>query len=215
MNSGDKTRMKPCFPKWVLQELDNNWMTELPSPGETGVYFVNERYVGWLLSKLGTQEGRILERLADYLLSCMPGCRTARRKRSPSTDYDVVCSMDGFDLDFRSELGRYFICECKDWDEPADFTAFAKFCRVLDSVKCRFGILFSKHGIKGQGKRRDADLEQIKVFQDRGMIIVVVDQSDLESVSKGANLVSMLRSKYEMVRLNLTGTYEGDKDRAC
>ena len=66
-----------------------------------------------------------------------------RRKRSWSTDYDIVCSMEGFEVDFRSELG-YFVCECKDWNQPADFSVMAKFCRVLDSTKSRFGVLFKE-----------------------------------------------------------------------
>src|SRR3990170_8960739 len=105
----------------------------------------------------------------------MPGCRTLRRAKSRSTEYDIVCSIDGLEVDFRSELGRYFVCECKDWDKPADFSTMAKFCRVLDSVKSRSGILFSKKGISGEGKTKDAEREQLKVFQDRGMVIVVVD----------------------------------------
>jgi hypothetical protein len=137
------------------------------------------------MARLGDGSGKSLEQLAEYLLSCMPGCRTARRLTSNSTDYDVVCAMEGLESDFRSELGRYFICECKDWAEPADFTSFAKFCRVLDSVKARFGILFSKHGISGTGRRQDADLEQLKVFQDRGMVIVVFTEEDLKRVIEG------------------------------
>jgi hypothetical protein len=133
----------------------------------------------------------------------MPGCRTMRRQRSSSTDYDLVCSVEGLELDFRSELGRYFVCECKDWSSPANFAAFAKFCRVLDSVKSRFGILFSSQGISGEGARRDAALEQLKVFQDRGIVIVVVDQRDLDRVAEGVNFISLLRSKYERVRLEL------------
>ena len=112
--------------------------------------------------------------------------------------------MEGFDVDFRSELGRYFVCECKDWDEPADFTTMAKFCRVLDSVKSRFGILFSKSGIFGEGKTKYADREQLKVFQDRGMVIVVIDGKDLELISEGENFINLLRTKYERVRLDLT-----------
>ena len=112
--------------------------------------------------------------------------------------------MEGLESDFRSELGRYFICECKDWVKPANFTSFAKFCRVLDSVKARFGILFSRHGISGSGRREDAALEQLKVFQDRGMVIVVITQEDIERVVDGANFISLLRSKYERVRLGLS-----------
>jgi hypothetical protein len=113
--------------------------------------------------------------------------------------------MEGQDLDFRSELGRYFVCECKDTGEPEGVRTMAILCRVLDSVKSRFGILFSKHGISGEGKGQDAELEQIKIFQDRGTVIVVVDKTDLDQLAEGANFVSMLREKYEQVRLNLRG----------
>ncbi len=199
------------YPEWVVQQLDQSWITQVPAPQEVGVYAANPRYIRKLLSGLGDGSGKKLELLADYVLSCMPGCRTTRRVQTPSTDLDVVCSMEGFDVDFRSELGRYFVCECKDWNTPADFTSFAKFCRVLDSVKSRFGILFSKHGISGEGKNRDAGLEQIKIFQDRGMVIVVVNQSDLEQVGNGTNFISLLRAKYENVRLNIISSAQTPK----
>ena len=78
-------------------------------------------------------------------------------------------------------------------------------CRVLDSVKSRFGILFSKSGISGEGRARNAELEQLKIFQDRGTVIVVIDKNDLEKLAKGANFVGLLRRRYERVRLNLRG----------
>lgn len=115
-------QMAASYPEWVLQQLNQNWITQVPAPQEVGVFAANPRYIHHLISCLGDSSGKTLELLADYLLSCMPGCRTARRQRSGSTDYDIVCSMEGFDVDFRSELGRYFVCECKDWQSPANFT---------------------------------------------------------------------------------------------
>jgi hypothetical protein len=194
------------FPEWVLQNFDQDWMTEFPTPMEANVYLANNFYLNALLVKLGSSQGIALEQLAEYVMLCMPGCRTARRKRSRSTEYDLICSMEGFDVDFRSELGRYFVCECKDWNKPADFTTMAKFCRILDSVKSRFGILFSKAGISGAGETRFAEGEQVKVFQDRGMVIVVIDERDLNQVASGANFVNILRKKYERVRLDLFET---------
>ncbi len=193
------------YPEWILQELDQNWMTAFPAPQEATIYAVNTRYVQKLISKLGEPTGKTLELLAEYMLSCMPGCRTKRRQRSGSTDYDIVCSMEGFEMDFRSELGRYFVCECKDWETPADFTTIAKFCRVLDSTKSKFGILFSKGGISGKGKTCYAEREQLKVFQDRGMVIIIIDVDDLNYIAGGGNFISLLRGKYEMVRLDITG----------
>jgi hypothetical protein len=191
------------FPEWILQELDDQWMAEYPSSQEAAVYVVTRPYVRHLLAQLGSGEGRNLERLAHYLLACMPGCRARMRSQTSSTDYDVVCAVEGAGLDFRSELGRYFICECKDWDSKADFTSMAKFCRVLDSAKCLFGILFSKNGISGEGEATNAEREQIKVFQQRGMVVIVVSEPNLKKVADGANFLTMLRSKYEQVRLDL------------
>lgn len=191
------------FPEALLQRVDADWLTELPSADEASAYRVNTRYVRHLLANLGEGTGEALELLAEYLMSCMPGCRTRRRERSGSTDYDIVCAMEGFDVDFRSDLGRYFVCECKDWASPSDFTVMAKFCRVLDSIKSRFGILFSKSGVSGAGETQFAEREQLKVYHDRGIVIVVLSLANLEQVASGANLITLLRRQYETVRLDL------------
>jgi hypothetical protein len=191
------------FPEFVLQEMDRNWLVEVPSPNDAGLYFTNTFYIRHLLAKLGDTSGKALENLADYLLSCIPGCRTAKRKSSYSTEYDIICSLEGPDVDFRSDFGRYFVCECKDWESPAGFPELAKFARVLDSIKARFGILFSREGITGQARTTDARREQVKVFQDRGLVIVVVDLSDIQFIAKGGNFITLLREKYEQVRLDL------------
>lgn len=194
------------FPEFVLQEMDRNWLVEVPSPNDVGLYFANILYIDHLLTKLGDRSGKALENLTDYLLSCIPGCRTAKRKSSYSTDYDIVCSLEGPDVDFRSDFGRYFICECKDWKNPAGFPEIAKFARVLDSIKARFGILFSREGISGQAETTDARREQLKVFQDRGLVIVVVDLADIQFIARGGNFITLLREKYEQVRLDLPPT---------
>ena len=74
---------------------------------------------------------------------------------------------------------------------------------MLDSVKAKFGIIFSPLGHSGRGEALHADREILKVYQDRGIVIVVVDRDDLRSVAEGTNFVSMLREKYEVVRLDL------------
>ena len=191
------------FPEALLQRVDDGWLTELPSADEASTYRINPQYAAYLLAKVGDGTGEALELLAEYLMSCMPGCRTRRRERSVSTDYDIVCAMEGFDVDFRSDLGRYFVCECKDWASPANFTTMAKFCRVLDSIKSRFGILFSRSGISGAGETEFAEREQLKVYQDRGVVIVVLSLKDLQHVASGANLIALLRGQYETVRLDL------------
>lgn len=199
-----RNRREGKFPEWLLQKVDQDWMVEKPSPKETTLCPVNRSYIEFLLDGLGKTKGNSLEILALYLVGAMPGCRAMLRHRSKSTDYDVVGVVEGEFADFRSEIGRYFLCECKDWKSPANFAACAKFCRVLDSTKCRFGILFSKKGVTGQGKTHDAERELLKVFHDRGIVIVVVNEADLKRVVEGASFSTMLRSKYEQVRFDLS-----------
>jgi hypothetical protein len=64
-------------------------------------------------------------------------------------------------------------------------------------------ILFSKSGISGTGDTQFAEREQLKVYQDRGIVVVVLSLADLENVAKGENLISILRNQYEAVRLDL------------
>jgi hypothetical protein len=192
------------FPERVLRELDQNWVCP-PAPSEVGIFPGNPRYMKYLIGRLGEKSGLALQLLAEYLLASMPGCRTMPPRQSGTHEYDIVCSMEGSELDFRSELGRYFVCECKDWKRKADVRTVAILCRVLDSVKARFGILFSRSGITGAEKDQTGELEQLKIFQDRGSVIVVFEKKDLEQLAKGANFVAMLREKYERVRLDLKG----------
>jgi hypothetical protein len=197
------------FPEWILQELDQYWMTEYPSPEEATTHAANTSYVKWLLSKLGSGDGLALERLAHYLLTCIPGIKAYKHTRSKSTDYDVVCAPEGVPLDFRSELGRYFLCECKDWEKPADVTAVVKFASVLRSAQCRFGMIFSKKGISGEGETEYAERELLKIFQHDNLTILVISEGDLERVSHGASFLALLRTKYEQVRLDLPKTALG------
>ena len=190
------------FPEWALQELDQKWMTEYPSSAEASLYVANPAYCGWLLSKLGAGDGKALERLAHYLLNCIPGFRAKMRMRTPATDYDVLCAVEGPTYDFRSELGRYFLCECKDWNHAADVTTVLKFAGVLRAAKCRFGIIFSKNGISGQGDVKYAERELLKIKQD-GIIIVTITEADLKEVAEGANFFSLLRDLYERAHLDL------------
>lgn len=191
------------YPEWILQDLDNKWIVEHPTAQEAYLYAPNRIYIKHLISEMGEPSGKTLERLSEYLLATIPGFRTYRRQRTPSTDYDIVCAVEGTDHDFRSELGRYIICECKDWSRPADFATMAKFSRVLDSAKCKTGIIFCQHGITGNRATTSAERERLKLFQDRGMIIIVIDGEDINKLSDDGNIISLLRQKYEQVRLDL------------
>ena len=78
----------------------------------------------------------------------------------------------------------------------------------MDSAKVNFGILFSKNGISGEGKAKDADRDRLKVFLDRGLVIIIISHDDLVKVSNGESFLNFLRKKYEGVRFDLRGEPE-------
>jgi hypothetical protein len=48
------------FPEWCLQQLDQEWMVEVPNANETGQYWISSAYAGWLLERTGTKKVRDL-----------------------------------------------------------------------------------------------------------------------------------------------------------
>lgn len=198
-----KQKSNSLFPEWILQELGSQWQNVNPSIAETTLYPSNPKYITHLVGLLGERSGKMLERLAQYLFSVIPGLICNTRLRTPSTDYDIVCSQYGLMVDFRSEIGRYFIGECKDWRKVVGTTTIAKFSHVLDTVKCNFGVIFSRQGISGKGKGTNAEREQIKTYQSKRVVIVVLAEDDLLRLAKGENFITMLRRKYERSRLDL------------
>jgi restriction endonuclease len=203
--ASQKDSRAPFFPEWALQELDQKWMMEYPSTTEASFYVANSAYVRWLMSTLGAGDGKALERLAHYLLSCVPGFRARMRVRSQSTDYDVYCAIEGPTYDFRSEIGRYFLCESKDWQRRVDVTTVLKFKGILDSAKCRFGIIFSRNGISGSAKSQHAEREILKTGQG-GITILSISEDELNQVAAGNNFFSILRDLYERGHLDLPKT---------
>jgi hypothetical protein len=99
------------YPEALLQQLDDSWMTEVPSTAELFHYVLSRHYVNFLLGQVDATNAAALEDLAEYLISCIAGCRCGKRKQSASTEYDLVCSIEGPPIDFRAEWGRYFVCE--------------------------------------------------------------------------------------------------------
>jgi len=200
----EKNSVNSMYPEWILQEIDNDWITDYPTDSEFYSYKPNLFYIKHLLGSIKKdKKGIELERLAEYLLSIVPGFRTYRRLRSETTDYDILCNVEGTSMDYRAELGRYFICECKDWEKPVDVTTITKFFSVLESAKCKSGILFSRKGISGEDSYKYAKREVIKAFQRSGLTVLIIDESDIDKISKGQNLISLLRKKYEETRFDL------------
>jgi hypothetical protein len=191
------------FPEWLLQNVDDEWCIEIPSPNESFYYSINQEYCNYLKRGLRKTRGLNLEYLAQYLLSNIPGFLPRRRLIAESTDYDILCKLQGVFSDFRSEIGKYFICECKDISEKINVSIIYKFYRVLKSSKANLGLIFSIRGESGSDQFKFANREIIKIFQSDEIIILIFDLEDIQKIIKGENFQGMIRKKYEGIRLDL------------
>lgn len=192
-------------PEAVLQDLPDDWQVALPTSEEVVAWQPNRVYCDLLIQSLGSggaDGGRTLERLASYLMACVPGARVKRRVLTRSTDLDVFCLIEGPLDDFRYDLGRQWICECKDTDK-IDFSVIAKFARVLDASKCKSGVLFTRGHVSGWGEYKWAHQEICRLYQQHGIVILVIDIDDLRAAAKGRSFLSILRNRYEEVRHDL------------
>ena len=97
-----KNPAEAFFPEWIVQQIDQDWMTSYPTPQETAYYQASLKYVESLMGKLGAGDGKAVELLAHYLLSVIPGCRAHRRQFTHSTDLDVAGAFEGPVQDFRN-----------------------------------------------------------------------------------------------------------------
>jgi len=190
-------------PEPVLLELPTIWRISQPAVSESVHYRPNLSLSSAMYDNLnagGLSDGKSLEVLAHYLISCIPGATTSRRKKTTATDYDVYCSLDGPLNDFREELGRHWLCECKDFAKTLGYSEVAKFSRTVDSAHCKVGILISMSGISGESERLYSERANAKLFQQHGIAILVLDKSDLEDAVQGRSLITILRDRYEKVR---------------
>lgn len=198
------------FPEYVLQELsDLRWRTCYPANAELLIYTPNTAYIEVLRTeseKLNDDKklkGPAFEFLVEYLFQLIPGCKTSRRKITHETDFDIWCQFDGVMQDFRKELGHYWLVECKNWKGKVGFTDVAKFALVLISVNCKFGVMFARDGItSGRSKFEDAQRAVVKLYQNAGIVIAVIDKSAFDRIISGESLITLLQQAYETVRFD-------------
>jgi hypothetical protein len=190
-------------PDFALHALPSGWQNEVPSSRESRAFVANLRFLRLLVARIGEGSGKNLELLMHYLFVCMPGVRAQLRVRTRTCEFDVVGSTDGVFSDFRSELGRYFACECKDYKTPAGYPELAKFALSLLGVQSRFGVFVSPAGITGEKRNTDARGMVRRLHSESGVVIVVLDLDDLRRLSRGESFIELLQARYEQVRLDL------------
>jgi hypothetical protein len=185
-------------------------MLPYATPQEMDIYEINRPYAHRILKAMEQRrkqrrpiDGKDLEQLAGYLLGCIPGFEVERRVLASDVEYDGILRNRGPKFDFRFDLGFYLLLECKDWKKPVGSGDVASFINKLVLQDCRGGILFSRSGITGQRKRRDAELQILKANYRVGRVVLVLSESDFRAAAKGESLLAILRQKYEEIRFDI------------
>lgn len=106
-------------------------------------------------------------------------------------------------LNKRYEL---FLGECKNYHKPLSVTYVGKFCSLLLSCQIKLGIIFSYHGITGNGWNYASGL--VKKFylhkekeEDR-YCIIDFSIDDFEAIDRGENLLRIIDEKLLQLRLD-------------
>lgn len=150
------------------------------------------------------EKGEMLERLVRFLFLEIPGCEL-RPKTSRTTQLDGIGFFRGKLSDARSELGRYFIVECKATEKPMGVAALHKLESDVRLRRMRLAIAVSLAGFSGQkGKKREPSREvQRKAYEHGGVAMLFLDRWDLMRLAneQQLRLTDLLDEKFHEINL--------------
>lgn len=149
-------------------------------------------------------KGSLLEDFSEMLLNCISGfvvrykrAKALKGKIYPEHDYDLIIHNSS---QIFPEFGNYILVECKDWGNKVGYEEVAKFLHKLHSRKCTTGIIIATDGVVYD----EFNPTLKRTFDQDGIAVLVIDESDLESVlNETLNLSTLLRKKYEQIRFGL------------
>lgn len=147
-------------------------------------------------AQTSTEKGKSLEKLAGLVFKGFPYISIREKNlRTSSAEIDLVLAYTPPDHPtVFDEYGRYFLVECKNWSRSVGANVVRDFKGKMDSAKVDLGIIVASDGITGRSGQ-DAVDELNQYFQRDGVTVVVIDESDLESLIIGKDLYEILEGK--------------------
>lgn len=148
--------------------------------------------------------GAALEILTEWILASQGPFVPKRNLKSIDGQIDLmVRNLDTRDPLYQ-ELGSFFLVECKNWVSPVGVQEVKNFIANLRAAACRSGLLASMEGVTGQEKDENAEYTIRKFFHRDGIVVIVLDREDYESVlERDQSLFELLLVKYEKIRFDL------------
>jgi hypothetical protein len=143
-------------------------------------------------------KGDVLENLASYLLTLLPGCVSRRNllDEDLASESDIVVRNLNQVTNLTAELlGRHFLVECKNWEKRVGVRDVGYFLYRMRLTHARFGIIFSRSGISGGDEGKAARALIRRAFHEDG------SDHDLATLAQGkGSFWWMLLEKIEKLR---------------
>lgn len=150
-------------------------------------------------------KGKSLENLASYLLKISGGIFSVDKNlRNTTNEIDQLVKLNqkgkvllthGL---IESKLAN-FIGECKNYNKNISVTYVGKFSSLLLSNQTKLGILFSYHGVSGQGWSNAAGLIKKFYLHKENLLdrycIIDFNIKDFDSIAQGKNLLQIVDEK--------------------
>lgn len=151
-----------------------------------------------------TSKGITLEKLGVYLLDCVIPFKVTHDEKTPINQLDGLIEVLPFKghNPFLSEIGRFFLGECKNENESVGITHVSKIQNNLSKHRMNLAVLFSRKNIAGAGKFEGAQGEVISAFRANGERILCIPFDDLKTICTAKiNFLSYLKEKDKELRL--------------
>jgi len=199
------------FPETIAVTLAKaELLPQLPHIGTEEVP-LNHPLVQYLCDRLDekgistNEKGDRLEDLAAYLLQNLPGARVLRNVKTTDSQSDLIVVQQPPGSSYMLEaLGRAFLVECKNWEDPVGPDEVNHFVAKIRFHQCKCGILFAKSGITGRDSKVFVERAQVTLLRwlhQDGCSVLVVNKDDLQSLAKGTMSVGeLLLKKHELLR---------------
>jgi len=203
---GIATSAIPFYPEQILSQ----WLIEsdkkleiIERSTEERRYRTNLHYLRRLKKEaFADTTGKALELFAFYVFSCVDGFEPILRKQTSAFHFDVLVRNLIKDHRLIEGLGEYIGIECKNLSEKVSAKELDHFIHKLRLHNMKCGVIFTTKGISGTRYRSSIYGTAIieKTFQRDGIVIFDITKEDIENLSNGRNLLSLLLKKYEDTR---------------
>lgn len=145
-----------------------------------------------------TLKGGVLEKVAEQILSIVPGFEVLKNKRTSTGEIDRVIRNKSNHPLLRA-LGTHILVECKSSKYPVSKKEVVDFIDKIKSHRCICGILVTLSGVSGR-KDRDALGKIREAFVRSGVILMTFTLEDLKRIQMGEAPTQVFYEKYESVK---------------